>query len=277
MSDQLYSSGANDGTIKVWDLRKCRRNKLNKLSPTPVKELRRSPENGLPSHGFTCLVFDPKYRLFASCSDHNIYGYMGDKTLPSITCTGAQINNFTRINSFGDNYLISGSVNGRALVWSVDRCFDGLSIKKVSPICCLPHSDEEVTAIVSDNILYDIYSCSDDQNLNKWSLFNRNRDNEKSTKSEVFVPEVIEIQTKDQFKRNVLTPPTNVRPFSSLTNWLETSGKQHSTPSYPNPKRMRLTQSTPTNKLMKENSSKPKSSKRKLFNTNRKISEFFTP
>ena len=278
ITDKLYSSGANDATVKLWDLRKCRRNKLNKISPTPVRELYRSAKKGSPSHGFTCLTFDQNYRLFASCSDHNIYGFWGDQNVPEVTLVGAHINNFTRITTL-DKYVISGCIDGRSLIWSVEpKLCNGLS-KRIWPIYWLPHSEEEVTAVITDKKWHTVYTCSDDQNVNKWSLFDTNKDSSNTRKSEVFVPKVKNNEPQQEEKPNVSTPvSTNSdRPLSSLTNWLATSGKQHTTPSYPKPKRMRLTQSTPSNRGLKENHSRNNSSKRKLFNTNRKISEYFTP
>lgn len=276
LNHNLYSSGANDGVIKVWDLRKCKRNKLNsKTSSIPIRQLYQSKRVGSPAHGFTSLTFTDNYRLFASCSDHNIYGYSGDNKLPTIALTGHQVNNFTRITCIDSNYLVSGSVNGKAFIWPIN-C-DTSKTRKVWPIYCLPHSEEEVTAIVCDNDLINIYTCCDDQKISKWSSFSCNHKLKTVTKSQIFVPKETEVEVIEEVKSTQITPPlNNIRPFSSLTNWLETSGKQHTTPSNSNPKRIRLTQSTPTNRrVFKENNTK--SSKRKLFINNRKISDYFTP
>ncbi|XP_054166634.1 denticleless protein homolog [Oppia nitens] len=278
-NEYLYSSGANDGTIKLWDLRKCRRNKMNKTFPVPIKQLYLGSKKCSPSHGFTYITFASNNRLFASCSDHSIYGFCGDMSFPSVKCIGLQVNNFTRINTFRDNYLISGSVDGRAFIWPIhtNRCTSLMDMTPILPINVLPHSDEEVTAVLADNHSYSIYTCSDDQKVNKWSLFNTNVEKEKNNSSQEFVPnsdqlKMIEVKANNSID---MISHNNGQPLSSLTNWLERSGKQHMTPSNP-AKRMRLTQSLPTNKS-KENHSRHKSSKRQLFNNNRKISDYFTP
>jgi WD40 repeat protein len=276
LTHHLYSSGANDATIKIWDLRKCRRIKVNnKYSSTPSKELYQTSKKGSPSHGFTSLAFNQNYRLFASCSNHNIYGYFGDNILPSITCSGHRVNNFTRISPLDANYLVSGSISGRAFIWSID--WTNCANKKIWPIYSLPHSDEEVTAVACDSYWLNIYSCSDDQRISKWSLFNSNSHLENTRKSEIFLPKETEIEVIEEIKPSITTPPlNNIRPFSTLTNWLETSGKQRLTPNS-NPKRIRLIQSTPTNRGLSKENSKNKSSKRKLFSNNKKISDYFTP
>ncbi|CAG2111685.1 unnamed protein product [Medioppia subpectinata] len=114
LTDHLYSSGANDATIKLWDLRKCRRNKLNKTSSTPFRELYQTSRRGTPSHGFTCLTFDSKNRLFASCSDHNSYDFAHNGSIKSI--------------GFKDeNVLASGSRDGLIKIWDL-RCGRGGSV-----------------------------------------------------------------------------------------------------------------------------------------------------
>ena len=69
----LFSSGANDGAIKMWDLRRLSQTTLD-ISPSkcgltnmssPVKTIKYSTKVSQSStHGFTSLAFDNYYRLY---------------------------------------------------------------------------------------------------------------------------------------------------------------------------------------------------------------------
>lgn len=114
----LFSSGANDGAIKMWDLRRLSQTTLNispskcglTNMPTPVKTIKYANKASHSTHGFTSLAFDNRYRVFASCSDHNIYCFDPMTCRKVAAFSGHSVNNFTKIRII-DDQLISGSTN----------------------------------------------------------------------------------------------------------------------------------------------------------------------
>ena len=109
----LYSTGANDGCIKIWDLRGRELDSFDQLI-----YLQRLDYCGLneKAEGFTSLALDSKHRLYASCTDNRIYSYdykgsVGVKQESDYVKTfrGASVTNYTRICILNDDLLLSGS------------------------------------------------------------------------------------------------------------------------------------------------------------------------
>lgn len=284
----LYSSGANDATIKIWDLRKCKRTyRATNGQTTPLKLLnyygKTTGKSNISSHGFTSLVFDKNHNLYASCSDHNIYGYLGTNN-EIVKYTGHRVSNFTKIKVL-DNYLISGSVNDReteeadnyAYVWPINRSQNG---KVVVPTCVLPHSKYEVTAIECDPIWMTVYTCCDDQTISRWSV--HNNFDKASRKAEPFNKQINAseltfdgIQIKRETPVQVKTPGHS-KPFTLITNWLNNSAKSCSEAETGQDHGVKRKSNSTGKKTIKKQMKENKLSKRRLFVNNRKISDYFS-
>ena len=160
----LFSGGANDGTIKIWDIRK-----LKSFRGQAYKEV---PYFGTTSyssaHGYTSFVFDSKERLFANCSDNNIYCYSPLEDRILYRFTGHKVNNYTKIAILNDNYLVSGSTNGSACIWSLNHANKAAN-NVIRPYYCLPHISE-VTAIETNTNSWVIYTCCDDERVRRWNF-----------------------------------------------------------------------------------------------------------
>lgn len=282
----LYSSGANDGTIKVWDVRKCKQTyRATNRQATPCKIMdycgKTTGKSNISSHGFTSLAFDKNHNLYASCSDHNIYGYLSNGIAKY---TGHRVSNFTKIKVM-DNYLISGSVNDReteeadnyAYIWPINRLQKG---KVVVPTCVLPHSKYEVTAVECDPMLMTVYTCCDDQIISKWSIYNNFE--KASRKAEPFNKQINPSElTFDAFQMKKETPfqvktPGHSKPFTLITNWLNNSAKSCTEVETKQDHGVKRKSNSTGKKTIKKQMKENKLSKRRLFENNRKISDYFS-
>lgn len=215
----LYSSGANDGCIKIWDLRSMHSDSYNHLIYLQKLEYCGSNEK---AEGFTSLAIDSRHRLYASCTDNRIYSYdyrgsVGLKPESEYVKSfkGASITNYTRINVLNDDLLISGSKDAVVCVWSLEQARNS---RQNYPSVMLPHSlDDEVSVISSNSSNYEIYACDDTTNLFKWKvnskLNNQNyRDGEVSLECAPRPEEKIELGPQ----RRVLSPKNTIINLTNL-------------------------------------------------------------
>lgn len=185
----LYSSGANDGCIKIWDLRSMNSSSYNHLIYLQKLEYCGSNEK---AEGFTSLALDGRHQLYASCTDNRIYRYdykgsVGVRPESEYVQSfkGATVTNYTRINVLNDDLLISGSKDAVVCVWSLEQARHN---RQNYPSVVLPHSlDDEVSVITSNSANYEIYSCDDTTNLFKWKV-NSKLNNQNNRPGEVSVP-----------------------------------------------------------------------------------------
>lgn len=226
----LYSTGANDGCIKIWDLRSMHSNSYNHLIYLQKLDYCGCSEK---AEGFTSLALDSQHRLFASCTDNRIYSYdyrgaagIRPESEYVQSFKGATVTNYTRINVLNDDLLISGSKDAVVCVWSLEAARTN---RQNYPSVLLPHSlDDEVSVITSNSTNYEIYACDDTTNLFKWKVNSKlnNRDyqeGEMSVECEQREDEKIELGPQ----RRVLSPKNSIinltnmksgvkRPFSLL-------------------------------------------------------------
>ena len=219
----LFSGGANDGSIKIGDTKR-----VKSFRGQAYKEV---PYFGTTSyssaHGYTSLVFDSKDRLFANCSDNNIYCYSPLEDRMLYRLTGHKVNNYTKIAILNDNYLVSGSTDGSACIWSLNHV-NGAGNNVIWPYYCLPHSSE-VTAIETNSNSWVIYTCCDDERVRRWnfepSTFCEQCESiEQATRYEKEEVEVIKVCNK----MNQLTPRKRLRfkklkrspPLTPITNFI---------------------------------------------------------
>ncbi|CAN8000576.1 unnamed protein product [Ixodes hexagonus] len=116
---RLITCGATNSVIKVWDLRKN-----YELFTTDPKPLASFPYAGQSSamHGYTCLRLRGA-SLFASCTDSRIYHFNASSydSEPLGQFIGHSVGSFyVKMDlSPGGQFLLSGSSDGHAYLWSV--------------------------------------------------------------------------------------------------------------------------------------------------------------
>ncbi|XP_036406125.1 denticleless protein homolog [Megalops cyprinoides] len=161
----LISSGAVDGTIKMWDLRKNytayhRDPVALQVFPYPGSSTRRL--------GYSGLVLDSTgSNLFSNCTDDNIYMFnvTGLKTTPVAVFNGHQNSSFYVKSSVSpdDQFLASGSSDHQAYIWKI-------SDPKCAPMMLQGHSQEVTSLAWCPTDFTKIASCSDDNTVRIWRL-----------------------------------------------------------------------------------------------------------
>lgn len=299
-SFRLFSGGANDGKIKMWDIRQLRSIKPSKTITThkvgdyePSQVYSYSGSKSFSrSHGFTSLTFDaPSNSIFGNCSDHHIYGYDVTSGAMTSSFSGHMSNNFTRFKIVND-LVISGSTSGSAYIWPMDRNSfrSSNSVKNVWPSHVLCHFDE-VTAVDGSDTTMDLFTCSDDQRLNKWSLLNLKIPKETDSRPIMAMPfkkrqvQVLGfISTNSMTTGSPETPPVrsvsskNV-PLTSLPNWLSKSAITRPSTNETTPNQLASRSATPSikRKKTKENQKSIARPKRLFTPTEKKISDYYRP
>lgn len=188
----LYSCGINDSAIKVWDIRKCSRSYLCAQKPTPVKlysvkeHSSVSTTSSTPTgvNGFTNITFQhsPMFGnvLLASATNSKIYSFVGESPNPAMIYSGRFSNNFTKISFLGDQYLLSGSSDSRAVIWRSDITLptpslddpDLLLIEIRLPIYELQFDRrEDISTVITDYTTHSVYNSSDTQFIFKWNFY----------------------------------------------------------------------------------------------------------
>ncbi|RWS29956.1 hypothetical protein B4U80_01541 [Leptotrombidium deliense] len=271
-TNYLYSSGANDAAIKLWDLRKL--GMKGNVTPSRI-----FPYLGTTSytdaHGFTSLALDSQNRLFANCSDHNVYCYFSNDETSAIKFVGQHnTNNFTKIKVVSDKYLVRGSTDGNAYLWSLSS----LSHHDVSSSYTLPHGTTELTAVDCVDVDLSIYTCGEDQTLKEWRIGALNTCDYKpisELEAQPFSHDDVEVVNVVPTKRSLNSPSSS--PLSLITNWVQVKRSDSSTPT--NSKITTKAKTTPRKRISKENNLRSKrrlASKKLLFQQNKKISDYFT-
>lgn len=217
---RLYSAGANDATLKLWDLRNHR--ETNK--PRRTREghfLFNQPYHEIhhPSQGVHCGYSHLLYssgRLYASCSDNIIYCYEGFKaTNKPVKFTNYRYSAYLRLAVMDDRYLISGGKAGNgALVWSLMNKNSSLYYPETtkSPIGQLkPDSSDlyDTNVIETDWDSLSVVSMRDDGLVCKWTMHHVLEDERKKLISQNTITtnnENITIQMADIIGVNVLRP-----------------------------------------------------------------------
>uniref|UniRef100_A0A673BDB3 Denticleless E3 ubiquitin protein ligase homolog (Drosophila) n=1 Tax=Sphaeramia orbicularis TaxID=375764 RepID=A0A673BDB3_9TELE len=162
----LISSGAVDGVIKMWDLRK----NYTALRQDPVA-LQTFPYPGSCMRmrlGYSGLVLDStRSNVMCNCTDDNIYMFnvSGIKTSPVAVFSGHQNSSFYIKSSISpdDQFLASGSSDNHAYIWKI-------SDPKRPPMMLQGHSEEVTSAAWCPTDFTKIASCSDDHTIRLWRL-----------------------------------------------------------------------------------------------------------
>ncbi|XP_056283668.1 denticleless protein homolog [Pseudoliparis swirei] len=162
----LISSGAVDGVIKMWDLRK----NYTALRQDPVP-LQTYPYPGSCMRvrlGYSGLVLDStRSNIISNCTDDNIYMFnvSGMKTTPVAVFSGHQNSSFYVKSTISpdDQFLASGSSDNNAYVWKI-------SDPKHPPMMLQGHSEEVTSVSWCPTDFTKIASCSDDHTVRIWRL-----------------------------------------------------------------------------------------------------------
>ena len=219
-SPRLYSSGANDATLKLWDLRKSRdKNKPRRTRDGHVLVNQAYHEIHHPSQGVHCgyshLLFSSG-RLYAACSDNIIYCYEGfDSSVKPIKFTNFRYSSYMRLAIMDDRYLISGNRSGGgALVWSLLNTRSSMYYPETTkpPIGQLKPDASDIydtNVIETDWETLSLISMRDDGLVSKWTMQHVLEDDKKKLVSQntlAAANDNITIQMADIIGINVLRP-----------------------------------------------------------------------
>ncbi|XP_066451138.1 denticleless protein homolog [Eleutherodactylus coqui] len=164
----VVSAGAVDGVIKMWDLRK--NYTAYRQDPAPARCLL-YPGSSARKLGYSSLVLDSSgSRLFASCTDDNIYLFdvAGLKSDPVSVFGGHHNSTFYIKSSLSPDgqFLLSGSSDHSAYIWQV-------SDPHAAPVMLQGHSQEVTSVTWSPTDFSKVVTCSDDNTIKVWRLKRR--------------------------------------------------------------------------------------------------------
>lgn len=171
---RIYSAGANDATIKIWDLRKLQKLKRNhRCDETFIEPAHKihHPKTG-SNCGYSQLLFS-NCQLFAGCSDHKIYRYdnLMSEDSPTIF-TGFHYEPYFKIATLEDRLLVSGSKIG-AIVWNLEHTKSSIYPETRLPLGHLEMSNNmssETIVIETDWEALSIFTFRDDFQACKWAI-----------------------------------------------------------------------------------------------------------
>ncbi|XP_071785868.1 uncharacterized protein [Asterias amurensis] len=197
----LFSAGATDSTIKVWDLRKY--NKGMKRAPSPClvyPYAGTSNKNG----GFSSLVFNStRSEFYASCMDDIIYRHstLGLQTQPIATYSGHQNSSFYVKSALSrdDGLLLSGSGDGKAYIWNVHQ-------PHCPPVTLCGHEDEVTMVTWAKDDFPKAVTGADDASVRIWRLLKVDDSTSSNGAPNRLIGHAEQSQLKIQMKENL--PPT---------------------------------------------------------------------
>ena len=191
----LVSAGATDGLIKVWDIRKIYSSSSARkhVEPLPLhvfdNHLNEQPVK-LPSKGYSNLVFNTsRTRLYANCLNGQLYEYNfstynQNHTRSLSSCNKMDENqklklshhtnqsNFIKSSlSQCENFILTGSSDFNAYIYSTNMNSCSNEFKKQMPVIVLKGHTNEVTTV--DWNPFDsnqLITCSDDNSLRVWNV-----------------------------------------------------------------------------------------------------------
>eukprot|EP00066_Takifugu_rubripes_P021251 XP_011610517.1 PREDICTED: denticleless protein homolog [Takifugu rubripes] len=172
----LISSGAVDGVIKLWDLRKSYTAHYH--DPVPLQIYPYPGSCTRMRLGYSGLVLDStRSNIICNCTDDNIYMFnvSGVKTSPVSVFSGHQNSSFYIKSTISpdDQFLASGSSDNHTYIWKI-------ADPKHPPMTLQGHSEEVTSVVWCPTDFTKIASCSDDHTVRIWRL-HRETDGEQSS------------------------------------------------------------------------------------------------
>uniref|UniRef100_A0A8C4EVX8 Denticleless E3 ubiquitin n=1 Tax=Dicentrarchus labrax TaxID=13489 RepID=A0A8C4EVX8_DICLA len=162
----LISSGAVDGVVKMWDLRK--NYTAHRNDPVPLQTYPYPGSCMRMRLGYSGLVLDStRSNVICNCTDDNIYMFnvSGIKTNPVAVFSGHQNSSFYIKSTISpdDQFLASGSSDHHTYIWKISD--------PKHPAMMLQGHSEEVTSVAwCPTDFTKIASCSDDHTVRIWRL-----------------------------------------------------------------------------------------------------------
>ncbi|XP_027139622.1 denticleless protein homolog [Larimichthys crocea] len=162
----LISSGAVDGVIKMWDLRK--NYTAHHHDPVPLQTYPYPGSCMRMRLGYSGLVLDSsRSNVMCNCTDDNIYMFnvSGVKTTPVAVFSGHQNSSFYVKSTISpdDQFLASGSSDNHTYIWKI-------SDPQRPPMTLQGHSEEVTSVAWCPTDFTKIASCSDDHTVRVWRL-----------------------------------------------------------------------------------------------------------
>ncbi|XP_035534815.1 denticleless protein homolog [Morone saxatilis] len=162
----LISSGAVDGVVKMWDLRKYYTPQRN--DPIPLQTYPYPGSCMRMRLGYSGLVLDStRSNVICNCTDDSIYMFnvSGIKTNPVAVFSGHKNSSFYIKSTIspGDQFLASGSSDHHTYIWKI-------SDPKHPPMMLQGHSEEVTSVAWCPTDFTKIASCSDDHTVRIWRL-----------------------------------------------------------------------------------------------------------
>uniref|UniRef100_A0A8C6WRJ1 Denticleless E3 ubiquitin protein ligase homolog (Drosophila) n=1 Tax=Neogobius melanostomus TaxID=47308 RepID=A0A8C6WRJ1_9GOBI len=162
----LISSGAVDGVVKMWDLRKSY--STHRQDPVALQTFPYPGSSLRTRLGYSGLVLDStRANVMCNCTDDNIYMFnvSGVKTSPVAVFSGHQNSSFYIRSSLSpdDQFLASGSSDSHAYIWKLSSPSD-------PPMMLQGHSEEVTSVSWCPTDFTKIASCSDDHTVRLWRL-----------------------------------------------------------------------------------------------------------
>ncbi|KAG7022711.1 Denticleless protein-like protein, partial [Cucurbita argyrosperma subsp. argyrosperma] len=162
LKDELSvaTAGAVDSVVKFWDTRNLK-NAITWCQP-------KSSDKDTRLHGISSLSQDANGSLLsASCMDNRIYLYnvLQLEKGPMKSFSGCQIDSFFSVISPDASYLLSGSTDGNAHIWQVDKPHE-------DPITLTKHNGEVSAVDWSSFEVGKFVTSSDDFTVRIWNSQN---------------------------------------------------------------------------------------------------------
>lgn len=225
---RIYSTGANDATIKLWDLRG--RSQMNKpkrakngqiMISQPFIEVHH-PVKGIHC-GYSHLLLS-SCRVYAACSDNKIYCYnnFGSNDEP-VKFTGYHYDTYLKLAIMDDRFLFSGSKGGGALMWTIGNRRSSMYYPETTkhPVGQLKPDENDcydTNVIETDWDSLSIFSFRDDRLVCKWTMqhvLDSERKKLANNQNLAIVADEVAIQMSDIIDVNVLRPNHRVSNVTS--------------------------------------------------------------
>lgn len=216
---RIYSTGANDAAIKLWDLRKlCRAPKLRKDSDGRLQFSQPTLQVNHPTKGVNCgysHLLLSSCRIYAACSDNKIYCYenFGSNEDP-IRYTGYGYDTYLKMAIMDDRYLFSGTKRGGATMWSIGNKHSSMYYPKMTkqPVGQLKPDENDrfdTNVIETDWRSLSVFTFRDDKLVCKWTLHHVPEEDKKKLVDDTALAtndDEVAIEMSDIIDINVLRP-----------------------------------------------------------------------